>query len=190
MSETNATTTIIHVGDHADRAEYRLLSVHKTKPRIVALARALGKGAQTLEDPSFGFIVGWSVNLVSGKALEVFGAIVGEQRQGLTDEAYRRFIQARVKANVFRGTRDEVIDIYRLLMAADDVRYFDLPPAAFAIQAGRISWLDDTTAGRVSAFMQGVKPAGVDIVLIESLSGAFTYTDGPGYDEGLYSRYL
>ena len=189
MSVT-ATTTLVHVPDHGDRAVDALLSVNKCKPRISALARAQGNGAQLLEDPVFGFVVGWSVDTVSGSALDVFGRIVGEQRQGLGDSAYRRFIQARIKANVSDGSRNELTEIYALLMDANDVRYFDLPPAAFAIQAQRADWLDDVTAARVVAFMRDVKPAGVGMSLVESINQAFTYEDGPGYDSGLYSRYL
>ena len=187
---SGATTVLIYAGDHAERAKAALLSTNKFRPRILALTEALGAGAQMLEDPLFGFIVGWNVNLVSGKALDVFGNIVGEARQGLDDATYKRFVQARIRANVAEGTRDELIEIYALLMAADDVRYFDLPPAAFALQAQRPVFLDDITAARVAAFMIDVKPAGVGMTLIEAIAPVFTYDVGPGYDVGLYSRYL
>jgi hypothetical protein len=187
----DSTTTILHVGDHKERAVAELLFVNRMRPRIVALVRALAGGVQLLEDPMFDFITGWNVDLVSGDALDVFGTIVGEQRQGLDDATYRRFIRARVKANVSEGTRDELIEIWQLIMAADVVRYFDALPAGFSLYALRTTFLDDTTRGRAKAFMQDVKPAGVAMELIEGLStNAFTYDDGPGYDVGQYARYL
>jgi hypothetical protein len=185
-----STTTLLHIGDHADRAVRELLFVNRSKPRIVALVRALAEGVQLLEDPVFDFVTGWNVNLVSGDALDVFGAIVGEQRQGLEDDVYRRFIQARIKANVSRGTRDDLIDIWRILMDADTVWYLDAFPAGFTLVAIRSEFLDDTTKGRARLFMQDVKPAGVSMDLIEGLLNAFTYDDGPGYNIGPYARYL
>lgn len=186
----SGTTTIVHVGDHADRAVADLLFVHRQRTRIVALVRALAAGVQLLEDPAYDFITGWNVNLVSGDALDVFGVIVGEQRQGLDDATYRRFIQARIKANVSDGTRDELIEIWQLIMDADVVRYFDAFPAGFALLAYRSTFLDETVRVRARAFMQDVKPAGVAMDLIEALTIAFTYDDGPGYDVGPYARYL
>lgn len=188
MSE--AETKFLYVSDHENRAVRELLSVHQTKPRLVALARAMGAGVQLLEDALFGFVVGWSIEYVNGDALDVFGKIVGEQRQGLDDNTYRRFIQARVKANVSEGTRDELIDIYALIMDAEVTHYHDAFPAGFALVALRGAFLEEVVRGRARLFMFDVKPAGVAMELIEGLLDAFTYDDGPGYDVGVYSRVL
>lgn len=187
---SDAVTKLLHVGDHEDRAQSELLFVNRYRPRIVALVRSLASGVQLLEDPVFDFITGWRVDLVSGRALDVFGVIVGEPRAGLDDATYRRFIQARILANISKGTRDDLLEIWQLVMGADSVRYFDAWPAGFMLAAWRSEFLDDVTRLRARLFMADIKPAGVAMNLIEGLTTAFTYDIGPGYDIGPYSRYL
>lgn len=187
---TEAETQIVHEPNHDEAAINELLFVNRQKPRIRALVLALAKGVQLLEDLTFDLIVSKRLGIVSGRVLDQFGKLVGEQRQGLSDADYRRFIRARIRANLSEGTRDEIIEIWETITKANASRYFDCLPAAYALVAFRDTFMDDGLARRVVRFMESIEPAGVGADYIEALEPVFTYDDGPGYDEGQYARLL
>lgn len=48
--------------------------------------------------------------------LDVLGKVVGQSRNGLGDDDYRRYIRARIATNRSRGTRDDLIRIAQLIL--------------------------------------------------------------------------
>lgn len=190
----SASTELVYIPDHAARNAARLLTQDRDKPRTVALARALGAGAQALEDALFDLIVGRRLEAAAGAALDQWGTVVGERRGAIDDPDYRRFIQARILANTCKGTPDELIVIFGLVCAPVlDLRYFPSFPASYTLQVVRESFLSALMRRRVRRIMEDVRPAGVGSELIEALPGPFGYQDTPavlGYDVGTYARVL
>ena len=188
-----ASIELAYIPDHRERARKRLLSQDWDKPRIASLAEALGMGAQALEDVYFDLLMGRRLESSVGAQLDTWGAIVGEARGALGDTDYRRFIEARVAANVCKGSVDELLAIWELVTYPSTVRYLSMYPAGFKLQAVRPRLFNARMARRVSRFRADVKPAGVTMVLIEALPGYFGFDGNPaalGYNVGKFARVL
>lgn len=184
---------LVYVADWPARASKALLGLDWSKPRIVALAEALGEGSQALEDVTFDVLLSTRLEAASGSTLDLYGGIVGERRGPLGDEDYRRFIQARILTNITDSTIDEMIAIFALVTYPGEVEYMPMYPAGGTLQVLRQSWLSDRMRRRIRRIMDDAKPAGVAIELIEALPGFFGFEGNEGamgYDEGVYSRVL
>lgn len=57
-----------------------------------------------------------SVDTAVGAQLDVLGRLVGQAREGLGDDDYRRYIRARVIANKSDGTHEIIIKVIKLLL--------------------------------------------------------------------------
>jgi hypothetical protein len=159
----------------------------------MALIRAMAKGAQVLEDNIFALVVDRGIEVAVGVNLDQWGSLVGEARDGLEDIDYRRFIRARILVNRSKGTTDEMIVLYRLLMGTEDVRHTNLQPATFKLEAVRQTLLDDAIAARVLRMMTEAAPSGRQMLLVEAVTGYFgfrTNSAARGYNVGLFGRSL
>lgn len=188
-----ATTDVVYVPDWETRAQRSLLGLDWSKPRIVALAQALGAGTQALEDVSFDVLLSTRLEAASGAVLDVYGRIVGEARGPIGDEDYRRFIQARILANICDGTPDQMITIFALVTYPSTVEYLPMYPGGGTLQCVRKRWLTDRMRRRIRRLMDDVRPAARTIELIEALDGFFGFAGNDaaaGYNEGLFARVL
>ena len=183
-------TEIVYIPDYRDLASALLLSQYRESPRVQALIKALAGATQEIEDISFDLLVSTTLSAASGWALDQWGAVVGEDRGGLDDEDYRRFIEARILANLSDDTIDRMISVFEIVAGPGEVRYFELYPAAYALTIKRDSPLTDALRSRIRALMQSIKPAGVGLTLIEGSRQAYQYDLGPGLDDGEFSRIL
>lgn len=182
--------SIEYIEDHKDRAVDALLWQYRRAPRIVALVRSLAGAVQTVEDTAYEFLTGTVLSEATGAILDQWGKIVGERRRGLDDDDYRRFIEARILANLSEGTTDRLIEIFAKIAGPGDARFFGLYPAGFALAIKRSTPLSDRLRSRIRSFMESVKPAGVAMTLIEGTDSAYQYDSGPGLGVGEFSRIL
>lgn len=63
------------------------------------------------------------VDTAVGAQLDIIGKIVGQKRNGLVDDIYRRYIRARVSANRSRGTKPDILKVVDLVVYDDDATY-------------------------------------------------------------------
>lgn len=191
----SSTTQLVYVPDWAERAEARLL-VPWRKPKIRALIRALGTGAQTHEDQCMDLIASTGLEEATGHALEQWGDLVGEQKLGLSDTEYRQFIRARMLVNRCSGTVDELLEILALAAGPDASAYHtSVPPATYVLTVVRKSFMSAQARRRVARMMKQAAPAGRRMVVIEALDGGFGWSGSPdipttGYDRGGLSRLI
>jgi hypothetical protein len=61
-------------------------------------------------------LVGRTVGTAVGAQLDNLGKLVGQPREGLIDDDYRRFIRARIFTNKSNGTHEVLIRVIRLLL--------------------------------------------------------------------------
>lgn len=177
-------------GEQALRLVY---SQFRDLPKWRALLGGLSYGVQTLEEAAFDVLVSGPLDVASGYDLDVWGRVLGEQRLGLTDEEYRRFLAARALANRSAGDRDSVLDVWRVATGASSVAYFDLLPAAGTLLAVRSSFMRDDNARRVYRLVDSVVPAAVNFECIEAVEGYFGFdedTSAEGFDVGPFARSL
>lgn len=187
-----AVTLLTYLPNHEERARKRLLSQHQSKPRIVALAEAMGAGAQLLEDTLFDVLLTGSLEAANGVTLDMIGRVVGEVRGPLEDEDFRRFINARILVNVCKGSIDELLAIWALVTAPSSVRYLTMYPGGYTLQAVRKTWLTEPSRRRIRRMMQDARPAGITTEYIEALEGYFGFYGGTGkgYGVGKLARVL
>ena len=185
---------LIHLPDLAERWDARLPSRFVGASRLRALVAALATGTQVVEDLAYTLVADRLLDTASGEALDHYGLIVGEARNGLPDSDYRRFIQARMMANRSRGTIDELIAIWSLATGAEAVRYEELQPLHLIFEAERREPMSADVVRRVVRLMKDAKPAGRSLSLVEVIAGVWFGWDGDedstGYDDGEYSRTL
>lgn len=182
---TGATTLLVRHDDLPGRAAGNLLVQWQDKARFVAFARALGVGAQDLEDDAFDLLVGTTLGNASGDALDQWGDLVGEYRQGLADGPYRGFIRARIQANRSAGKVDELIRIFQSITAPSTVVSQEFYPKHLTIRAYRPGFMEERWRNRVRAMMQAIKPAGTFLELVEVQPLFFALSPPPGYPLGV-----
>jgi len=175
-----SSTSLVLIPDHEDLAVEDLIGELRM-PRITALVRAMAAGAQVMEDQTFALIVDRDLNTATGKALQQWGAIVGEQPGGLDDDTYRRFIQARILANRSGGSTDELIAIWKLVVAPYvSVTETPLYPAGLQLVVVRDLPMSAEQARRVGRIMLGTaRPSGISIDLIEAVTGYLGFDGDP-----------
>jgi hypothetical protein len=156
-----------------------------------------GEALEEAEDSAFNLIAERLLDTSVGVQLDVWGLVVGERRDGLSDDEYRAFIEARILSNLSNGEIDRLTQILATLGRASGdaptVLYFPLYPAGmwFNYATDRPATAD--MAARIVTQMTEVAPAGVGVdFIVETPIIAFQF-DGPagtGFDEGEFGRTL
>lgn len=127
--------------DYLGEARSRLLEQFTDKPRIDSLLKAWSAEAQQLEDEMWDFfIMRLLQNMPVGDLLDKLGGIVGQPRNGSTDDEYRVFIQARIRANRSDAHRETLIEITEILVGAlTGIQVRELYPPAIEIEANDVA---------------------------------------------------
>jgi hypothetical protein len=173
--------------DHVAGAIGRLREQFKDKPNIVALLSALVRPSQAIENTLQDMLVFRTVDRATGVNLDRLGKIVGQPRNGLVDDDYRRYIRARIAANRSRGTVNDILKVARLIVYSDDasLEIDQQGTAAFVIRVVGVT-VDPSLAAILLAFLKASKSAGVRVILevAQNLPGGiFKLDDGPGFDD-------
>ncbi len=66
---------------------------------------------------------GYWIDNATGDQLDVLGRVVGQLRNGMTDDDFRRLIRARISVNRSKGTIASVLSVAKLVVADDTVYY-------------------------------------------------------------------
>ena len=179
---TQATNPYVYIPDFADQAVSDLPSQFRGEGKTVneALMRALGDGVQLLEDSQFGLAVGSRIDVAAGAMLDVWGDLVGEDRGGLADIDYRRFIKARILVNRASGSADDFAEIMAIITAPSTVRVEAYYPAELILYAFRESAMSDAVVARVAAMLTDCKPIGIKLQAIEAIGSYLGFSENPG----------
>ncbi len=120
-----------------------------------------------------------SVDTSTGDALEVFGKIVTQPKQGYSDDEYRRRIRARIAVNKSKGTWEELVNILRLIVNDTDVQIVGELQGRMTVSY-RMEGALTTTTTYLSAveFLVAAVNAG-ERVILESNTREFPLTFGP-----------
>lgn len=172
-----------YIFDHVDRRLARLIS-RLRKPNIEILVRMYGEALEELEDSAYNLIVERFITTSVGAQLDVWGIIVGERRNGLTDGDYRAFIEARILSNLSNGEINRLTQILSVIgRSIGPVIYHPLYPAGMWFSYPTSSPASSTTAERIVTQMTEVAPAGVEVAyIVETTETPFAFA-GPD-DEG------
>jgi len=119
--------------DHESLAIARLVEQYKDKEKFTQFIGKCAAQFQDVEQVSFDIISSMVLDSATGVQLDGIGDIVGEARQGRTDDAYRVRIKARVRINTSAGRTEDLLSIYSLLIPDAQVVLNEYPPAGFIL---------------------------------------------------------
>lgn len=129
-----------------------------------------------------------SIDTAVGAQLDVLGKIVGQTRNGLDDDAYRRYVRARVATNKSTGIIEDLLKVTDLIVYDDAATYITKQEgtATLRLIISGIA-ITSTLAEVVFEFAQDTVSAGVRIVVQwgeSPVDELFQFDDGPGFDQG------
>lgn len=177
--------TLAHVTDHADQAVSRLLEPYRVGASMPALVRALSRQLQELED------VLWDVGqlrrleLATGAQLDLLGRVVGQPREGRSDEVYRLWLRARMRLALGSGGAEDILELFRMLMqGSTSIELEEQFPAGLVLRIDPSAIIDPSAA---AAILDLAKAAGVRAILeagtsVDTTSFAFD-PNGAGFGD-------
>lgn len=170
--------------DHITTAISRLSHQFRGKSRIEGLLTALAQQAQELDSAFQSLLVERQIDTAIGSQLDAIGSIVGQPRDGNSDDLYRRYVRARIMVNRSQGTTEDLIRVTSLVIHDDDalIRIMSQGIAALVVRVEEGSVAADVADVTIDMLREAVS-AGVRIILESSTvpaSQAFNFADGPG----------
>lgn len=183
----------VYITDHVERARELMTNDLKDKPNMGAFNKAFVSEVQELEDVFYELVIQRRVETAQGAMLDQLGAVVGEARDGLSDNDYRRFVQARVETNIGEGEIPRLISVLKTITGASTVRFQALPPANYSVSYVVPSPLATSLTQRIVAQVLELTPAGVGFEVVEAPEGFFGFKGNPralGFDAGKLSRII
>ncbi len=102
---------LTEITDYVSRAKARILTQYKELTVLTGLISELVLLVQELEGALFDVTEQTAIPTATGFWLDRIGVTVGEERGGEGDVLYRRYISARIRANISEGTLEDVIAV-------------------------------------------------------------------------------
>lgn len=137
------------------------------QPLFNALLASYLAEVQQLEDAVWSVYIGTMLPAAVGHALDMLGGLLGEPRQGRTDDAYKTWITARVRMLHSNGTPPDLLALARaVLPAAVSVVLHEYYPGAITVDL--IGPIDSLTASSLGTMYKRAKAAGVRIETLSS----------------------
>ena len=155
--------------DHAETARDFVIQFFQNKPAIEAFINAYAAQTQELEYVLSDLCTKRTVFVAVGAQLDVVGKLVGEARNGASDDIYRLRILARIIANSSSGTNDDLVQALKLLLEVDqgtaDTSFQVYTPLGSVAQVFVIidAVLNSTDA--VCDLLRDIRAAGVSLYL-------------------------
>ena len=161
-----------------------------TPNNITKLLTALITPHQSVEDTLQQLRTGLRLDNAVGAQLDLLGKIVGQLRNGLDDDDYRRYIRARISANISDGTVEDLLRV-AVLIVDDDSLTIQVDQQGVAAVVVRVSnAVVSNTADILIKFLKLAVAAGVRVILEWSSlpqSNWFIWdTPGQGWDDGAF----
>ena len=155
---------------------------------VVKLLTALLTPINDLEQVMLALLTERSIDTAVGAQLDVIGRIVGQPRQGLDDDTYRRYCRARVVTNRSSGVVEDLIKVADLVVFNATATYIvkNEGPATVRLRVDGIAITDDL-ATILYKFERAAASGGVRIVVqwgSSAPAGWFKFDSGPGLDVG------
>lgn len=143
------------------RGTDRLLQQYKDAT-AVGVREVVAEGSNEVQDVNDAFTSFDSqlnVATATGKPLELLGKLVGEYRQGRSDDVYRLWVSAKVRANRSNGTIEDINDIFRILTnGIGKVQVIEYQPARILV---KVNGFNVTLPNEFFAILRLARKAGV-----------------------------
>lgn len=161
----------IKIYDHEDQGINLLISQFKGRYRIEGWLKSVLHQIQDLEDANFEVGLAFLIDTAVDTALDALGVIVGQPRNGMSNDLYRIFIKAKIAVNRSSGTPYDIQTIAKLLDT--DPGYLEQYPASITVYLSQ-DLSDLSLRASINTIMQQGKPAGVSLDVIDTgVAGEF-----------------
>lgn len=177
--------TIEKKDNHVEEALANLLSQFKNKETFAKVLTSYIAQVQDLEDAAFEVYFGRMIDNAVGVQLDGIGTIVGEERNGKDDDAYRTALRVRILINLSEGTPEDIIAILATLTGGT-IKIREYYPAAYIAELTDTITPGSFDAALIAIYMRQGTCAGVKAHFVYYPEDAFRYDSGPGYDQGHY----
>lgn len=147
---------------HAEEAISHLIELFKNGPRNQTILQAIGVQLQELEEAAADVLVGFFVDTAVGDQLDILGRVVGETRQGRTDNDYRAAVRVRILVNMSDGKVEQLLAIARGLVPEATVALVEVYPMSIRLE---FSTLGTTSLRTVFSILKQAKAAGVRLLV-------------------------
>lgn len=174
---------VTQISNHVQAALDRLMQQYKGRPRIQALITALVQQIQDFEDAAFPVDEGRQLAHAEGVQLDGIGAIVGLQRNGLSDAAYLLFLYGKIAENTSDTTIQRILTIVALTFNPEEALLYEYFPAAIGIAMSGVT-LDPIYYEIAGAIIQGALGAGIGLAYLEIFDTENAFTVGPSSTGG------
>lgn len=156
--------------DYEDLAVSRLTGQFQDSHKLKAITAAIVSGFTEIENTLDAMKAERWVNTAIGKQLDGAGYIVGEDRKGRDDDAYRAAIRFRIFVNVSKGTRLDLIRGLKFLTQPDDSQYMEQYPATAMLFTNGVVITPD-----IHDVIQDISPVGISDVPVMVSYGAWPF---------------
>jgi len=148
--------------NHSEEAQGRLLEQFRESEKFKALVASYAAQVQELENVLFQLIDDRTIDTAVGVQLDGIGQIVGQAREGRTDDQYRLILKTRITINNSSGTVEDIIAVCDAVTGANTIevqQYF--PKAVNVILTDAL--VEDPD--EVEKIVESVVDAGVNLVI-------------------------
>lgn len=169
---------IIQISNHKKIALDKIRQQYKGKDRIKNVLDSVVNEIQNLEDVFISLKDQRSIYDSVGTQLDVWGKILNQPRNGLSDSDYRLVLLGQVAVNISKGTPEDMIQVFRLFTNPDYVSLNEVYPAKIqltSVGGSPIGSVDD-----IKKALRRAAPAGVGIDLFTtSVGNPFVFLSDP-----------
>jgi hypothetical protein len=152
--------------DHVAAALDRLCYQFRDKQGIVDLVTVFAQRWNDLEAVFWALLSMRTVYTAVGAQLDTVGEIVGQPRNGLGDDDYRRFIFARIATNKSSGLVEDLITVAKLVLNDANATIVVNQQGAAAVVVRVIgTTISDVLANITLDFLQATTEAGIRCIL-------------------------
>ncbi len=147
-----------------------ITSQHRTKPKYMALLKAILKPLDDLSKCLGTYDYHFDVNFAVGKQLDIIGDIVGAHREvdfiledgttTLNDEDYRFYVKSKILQNHWNGTREHLFQIWDIMFPDTELNLIDNMDMSCDVKVK----IDSLTKNQISMLYNGMlipRPSGV-----------------------------
>lgn len=133
-------------------------------PNLAAILTSYLEEGQELENAIWFVIYGRMLDYAEGAQLDMLGRIVGQPRNGLSDDRYRVHVRARIRINRSIGTADDVIEVLRLVDPGVTYHFQDVGFASFRLWSD-VPPGDAATGHEIPDLVRQTRAAGVGALI-------------------------
>lgn len=149
---------------HPEQGEERLTSQWANSPNVKALLDSWQTSLESVEDTLFDLLNERSITTAVGEQLDVIGRIVGEDRQGKSDDFYRSALMGRIVANTSDCTTEAVLTSLRTVCGTEGVNFFEHYPSELHM------WVDSGSNNNTALALDNACGAGINTRILQDLN--------------------